>query len=306
MKRFVIGILAHVDAGKTTLSDNILYMCKTIRKPGRVDKKDSFLDSYALERERGITIFSKQAVFEYGDVSFTLLDTPGHVDFSPEMERTLAALDAAVLVISGPEGVQAHTRTLWKLFKAYDIPVFIFVNKMDRETAVRGDVDRELKVTLDPGCIDMTGLFGEKAGRAETEKIMEELSLVSEDILEEYLENGTLCDESLGSLVVERKLFPVIYGSALKQEGVLCVPEAMSRLLPEIDYGDEFGARIYKVSRDSSGKRVTFMKITGGSISTRDAVAYTYEGEPVDISSDAIKIGVMVIGVEPSLVNWLL
>ena len=281
MNRFVIGILAHVDAGKTTLSDTILYLCKSIRKPGRVDKKDSFLDSYALERERGITIFSKQAVFEYGNASFTLLDTPGHVDFSTEMERTLSVLDAAVLVVSGPEGVQAHTRTLWKLLNIYDIPTFIFVNKMDREVALKGNIGVELKKSLSSGCIEITPLVREGSTNAEKLSVMEELSLCDEEILESFLENGKIEDEEIGSMLVERKLFPVIYGSALKQEGVEELLSAMSKYLPDISYDDGFAARVYKIGRDASGKRVTYLKLTGGKLSNRDAVTYLAQGEEV-------------------------
>ncbi|MBR4781641.1 MAG: TetM/TetW/TetO/TetS family tetracycline resistance ribosomal protection protein [Lachnospiraceae bacterium] len=281
MNRFVIGILAHVDAGKTTLSDTILYLCKSIRKPGRVDKKDSFLDSYALERERGITIFSKQAVFEYGNASFTLLDTPGHVDFSTEMERTLSVLDAAVLVVSGPEGVQAHTRTLWKLLNIYDIPTFIFVNKMDREVALKGNIGVELKKSLSSGCIEISPLVREGSTNAEKLSVMEELSLCDEEILENFLENGKIEDEEIGSMIVERKLFPVIYGSALKQEGVEDLLLAMSKYLPDISYDDGFAARVYKIGRDTSGKRVTYLKLTGGKLSNRDAVTYLAQGEEV-------------------------
>ena len=281
MNRFVIGILAHVDAGKTTLSDTILYLCKSIRKPGRVDKKDSFLDSYALERERGITIFSKQAVFEYGNASFTLLDTPGHVDFSTEMERTLSVLDAAVLVVSGPEGVQAHTRTLWKLLNIYDIPTFIFVNKMDREVALKGNIGVELKKSLSSGCIEITPLVREGSTNAEKLSVMEELSLCDEEILENFLENGKIEDEEIGSMIVERKLFPVIYGSALKQEGVEDLLLAMSKYLPDISYDAGFAARVYKIGRDASGKRVTYLKLTGGKLSNRDAVTYLAQGEEV-------------------------
>ena len=281
MKRLVIGILAHVDAGKTTLSDNILYLSKSIRKPGRVDKKDSFLDSYALERERGITIFSKQAVFEYGNASFTLLDTPGHVDFSTEMERTLSVLDAAVLVISGPEGIQAHTRTLWKLLNIYDIPVFVFVNKMDRETAIKGNIGASLKKELSSGCIEFTGMISEGSSNAERRAVLEEISLCDEEVLESFLEKGNIEDEEIGSLIVERKLFPVIYGSALKQEGVEELIAVMSRFLPEILYEERFAARVYKVGRDASGKRITYMKLTGGRLNTREQVEYTAGGEEI-------------------------
>ena len=275
MKRFVIGILAHVDAGKTTLSDTILYLCKSIRKPGRVDKKDSFLDSYALEKERGITIYSKQACFEYGNVSFTLLDTPGHVDFSPEMERTLVTLDAAVLVVSGPEGIQAHTRTLWKLLGGYDIPVFVFVNKMDRENANRGDINKELKEGLSVNCIDMTDFFSNE--RNLKIKVYEDISLCDEILLEEYLDRGSIADTSISNLIIERKLFPCVFGSALKQDGVEVLLKLMTVLLPEIEYGDGFAARVYKVNRDSSGRRVSFLKVTGGSLNTRDIIEYSTE-----------------------------
>ena len=290
MNRFVIGILAHVDAGKTTLSDTILYLCKSIRKPGRVDKKDSFLDSYALERERGITIFSKQAVFEYGNASFTLLDTPGHVDFSTEMERTLSVLDAAVLVISGPEGIQAHTRTLWKLLNIYDIPTFIFVNKMDRETALRGNIGAALKKDLSPGCIDFTRLVTEGSSNAGKHEVLEEISLCDEELLESFLEKGSLDDTEIGSLIVERKLFPVIYGSALKQEGALELLSAMSRFLPEISYEDKFAARVYKVGRDASGKRIAYLKLTGGRLSTREPVTYTAGGEELTEKVNEIRL----------------
>ena len=290
MKRFVIGILAHVDAGKTTLSDTILYLCKSIRKPGRVDKKDSFLDSYALERERGITIFSKQAVFEYGDVSFTLLDTPGHVDFSAEMERTLAVLDAAVLVISGPEGIQAHTRTLWKLLKSYDIPTFIFVNKMDRNVRGSRDISVELKNGLSAHCVDMTALFADDAKKSEKDAVLEEISLCDEELLEHYVETGEIEDEKIGGLVTDRNLFPCFYGSALKQEGVLALLEAMRRYLPEIEYGDSLAGRVIKTGRDTSGKRVTYLKITGGKLKNRDQINYISEGEELSEKINEIRV----------------
>lgn len=290
MKRFVIGILAHVDAGKTTLSDTILYLCKSIRKPGRVDKKDSFLDSYALERERGITIFSKQAVFEYGDVSFTLLDTPGHVDFSAEMERTLAVLDAAVLIISGPEGIQAHTRTLWKLLKSYDIPTFIFVNKMDRNIRGSRDISVELKNGLSGHCVDMTSLFAEGAPKTEKDAILEEISLCDEELLEHYIETGVIEDDRIGELVTQRDLFPCFYGSALKQEGVLALLEAMKRFLPEIEYGDSLAGRVIKTGRDASGKRVTYLKITGGTLKNRDQIDYISDGEEISEKINEIRV----------------
>jgi len=301
MRKIVIGILAHVDAGKTTLSEGILYTCHSLKKLGRVDKKDSFLDNYALERERGITIFSKQAVFKYEDLSFTLLDTPGHVDFSAEMERTLAMLDAAVLVVSGPDGVQAHTRTLWKLLQAYDVPTFIFVNKMDRDICSRADVYKELRTMLSKNCIDLSDLFIQKAadnaGSFEKfgfsknndgkQEVYENIALCDEELLDGYLESGSIADEAVQGLVGERKMFPVIFGSALKLEGVAGLLECLRKFAP-LPYEEEyFAARIYKIGRDNDGKRLTYMKITGGSLKNRDLISYCVkdeDGSDVDVS----------------------
>ena len=267
-KRLVIGILAHVDAGKTTLSESILYTSGKLKKMGRVDKKDAFLDNYTLERERGITIFSKQAVFEYGGVSFTLVDTPGHVDFSAETERTLSVLDAAILVISGPEGVQAHTRTLWRLLKNYDIPVFIFVNKTDR------NVDRTLaleniKRELSASCIDISGIGDSRRG-----KILEEIAMCREDVMNDFLESGNIEDRMITDLIGTRELFPVCFGSALRSEGVDDLLELIAKFCPEEYEDKEFSARVFKIGRDNDGNRLTFMKITGGSIANRETVEY--------------------------------
>ncbi|MCR5322335.1 MAG: TetM/TetW/TetO/TetS family tetracycline resistance ribosomal protection protein [Lachnospiraceae bacterium] len=275
-KRLVIGILAHVDAGKTTLSESILYTSGKIKKLGRVDKKDAFLDNYTLERERGITIFSKQAVFEYGGVSFTLVDTPGHVDFSAETERTLSVLDAAILVISGPEGVQAHTRTLWRLLKNYDIPVFIFVNKTDRDvnrTLVLENIKRELSGV----CVDMSGIDDSRRGQ-----ILEEIAMCREDVMDEFLTTGNIYDEMIIDLVGTRELFPTCFGSALKCEGVDKLLGLLSRFCPVGYENDEknaqkngkFSARVFKIGRDSDQNRLTFMKITGGSVANREVVEY--------------------------------
>ncbi|MBR4724676.1 MAG: NYN domain-containing protein [Lachnospiraceae bacterium] len=268
MKRLVIGILAHVDAGKTTLSESILYTCGRLKRMGRVDKKDSFLDNYVLERERGITIFSKQAVFEYGDVSFTLLDTPGHVDFSAEAERTLSVLDAAILVISGPEGVQAHTRTLWRLLKNYDIPVFIFVNKTDR------DVNKQLALEnirreLSGFCTDMSGINDSRRN-----SVLEEIAMCREDVMEEFLSSQDIRDESITDLVGTRGLFPVCFGSALKAEGVEDLLGLVAHYTPGQFTSETFSARVYKIGRDNDGNRLTYMKITGGELSNRDIVEY--------------------------------
>lgn len=275
MRRNVIGILAHVDAGKTTLSEGLLYACHIIRKPGRVDKKDSFLDNYALERERGITIYSKQAVFCYGDVSFTLLDTPGHVDFSPEMERTLCMLDAAILVINGAEGVQAHTRTLWKLLQAYDVPTFIFVNKMDREICLKDNIYREIRDFLSKNCVDVSGLFTNGTDiRKNAEPVYENIALCDEEVLEEYLEKGYVPDETVQELVGNRQIFPTLFGSALCLQGIEELLQALQRFIPPVFAKEKFAAQIYKITRDDSGKRLTHMKITGGVLKSRDILSY--------------------------------
>ena len=267
MNRLVTGILAHVDAGKTTLSEAILYKSDIIRTPGRVDSKDAFLDNYILERERGITIFSKQAVFERGGVSFTLVDTPGHVDFSTEMERALSVLDVAILVISGPEGIQAHTRTLWKLLKTYDIPSFIFVNKMDRGEADRAQIAAMLEEQLSPECIDFgSGIL--------SDELKERIALCDEDIMEKYLESGELSDEDIRYLIGERKLFPCFYGSALKIDGIDEFLDSFARFAPRYEAESEFGARVYKITRDEAGNRLTHLKLTGGRLKNREVVTY--------------------------------
>ena len=242
MKKLVMGILAHVDAGKTTLSEALLYESGVIRRLGRVDHKDAFLDTDAMERERGITIFSKQAVLPLGDTEVTLLDTPGHVDFSAETERTLRVLDCAVLVISGTDGVQAHTRTLWRLLERYGVPVLLFVNKMDLDGADRSAVLTELRQRLSGGCVD----FG-----APPEQIAEEAAMCDEAVLEQFLDSGSVADEELRRLVGERKLFPCWFGSALKLEGVKEFLEGLVRYAPRPAWPADFGARIYKVSRDA-------------------------------------------------------
>ena len=263
MHRLVIGILAHVDAGKTTLSEAILYKCDRIRRLGRVDKKDAFLDNYALERERGITIFSKQAVFTRGDVEFTLIDTPGHVDFSTETERALSVLDAAILVISGTDGIQAHTRTLWKLLGHYDIPTFIFVNKMDREGCDRDELQAQLESRLSDGCVDF-----------ETGERDERIALCDENVMESFLESGDLPDDTVRELIAERKLFPCFYGSALKLDGVDEFLDGLARFAPVPFPESAFGARVYKIGRDADGNRLTYMKVTGGVLKNRDVITY--------------------------------
>ncbi len=265
MKNIVMGILAHVDAGKTTLSESMLYLSGTVRKLGRVDHKDAFLDTYALERDRGITIFSKQAVFSLGNKKVTLLDTPGHVDFSAEMERTLQVLDYAVLVISGADGVQGHTETLWKLLKFYEIPTFIFINKMDQQGTDKEALLFELKERLDEGCICFEGSKGGTTGelRAET---LEELAMTDEKVLDYFMENESIQKEDICRLIKERKVFPCYFGSALKLEGVQELLFGFEQYMKSYTGTEEFGAKVFKISRDDKGERLTFLKVTGGKL----------------------------------------
>ncbi len=261
-KHICLGILAHVDAGKTTLSEALLYLGGSIRKMGRVDHKDAFLDTFELERARGITIFSKQAQLTFGDMELTLLDTPGHVDFAAEMERTLQVLDYAVLVVSGADGVQGHTETLWKLLAQYRVPVFLFVNKMDQPGTDRQARMEELVRRLDGNCID----FG---ADPDSEEFLENLAMCDEDVMERYLETGEVTAEDTARMIRERKVFPCFFGSALKLTGVEELIEGLSKYTLNPVYPEEFGARVYKISRDEQGKRLTHMKITGGSLKAR-------------------------------------
>ena len=260
-----IGLLAHVDAGKTTLSEALLYQSGARRSLGRVDHRDAYLDTHTLERSRGITIFSKQAMLSTAHLDITLVDTPGHVDFSAETERTLPILDCAILVISGTDGVQAHTLTLWQLLQRHHVPVVLFVNKMDLEGSDRDKVLEQLQKELSPGCLD----FG-----WESDKLWENAALCDENLLEQYLETGELSHENLQVLIAQRKLFPCIFGSALHLDGVEKLLEVLDAYLPRRQYPTEFGARIYKISRDSQGNRLTWMKITGGNLSVRAPMCY--------------------------------
>ena len=264
LKHICVGLLAHVDAGKTTLSEALLYKAGAVRKWGRVDHGDAFFDSDSQERDRGITIFSKQAELEYGGTRFTLLDTPGHVDFSAEMERTLQVLDYAVLVISGKDGVQGHTVTLWKLAEKYDIPLFIFINKTDLDGVDADRVLNELKERFDAGCLDFSC--------DRDEDWLEQAAMCDEKLLEEFLDTGSIGDDSLRRAVSERRIFPCYRGSALKLEGVDNLMCGLSHYSEEGKYGDDFGARVYKITRDDKGVRLTHMKITGGSLRVKDAI----------------------------------
>ena len=289
-KFITLGILAHVDAGKTTLSEAILYLTGAIRKAGRVDHKDAFLDTDEIERQRGITVYAKEARFSIGEKQFALLDTPGHTDFSSEMERTLQVLDYAVLVVSGADGVQAHTMTLWKLLAHYGIPLFVFVNKMDQPSAEREKLLKELSEQLGGGvfadfggarggeagtggCEDSESVAGRKmranasAGRwAFDETNAEEIAAANETLMEEYLTDGSFCEESLLMAVAKRELFPVFFGSALKMEGVAEFLDALGRLAAGRECGEGFGARVYKIGRDKQGSRMSYLRVTGGTL----------------------------------------
>ena len=260
MNNLTAGILAHVDAGKTTLTEAILYKSGSLRRLGRVDHKDAFLDHFEMERKRGITIFSKQAVFEWGGNRITLVDTPGHTDFSGETERTLGILDYAVLVISGSEGVQGHTKTLWNMLSLYNIPVIVFINKMDRDDTDRDHILKLLKKELSEGCLD----FGNR-----DEAFTEELAMADESTLDYYMEHDTVPDTEIRRLIRERKIFPCYFGSALKLEGIEEFLTAFSECTEPVPRPQEFGARVYKIARDDKGERLTFLKVTGGSLKVR-------------------------------------
>jgi len=265
-KQITMGILAHVDAGKTTLSEGILYTCKAIRKLGRVDHQDAFLDTNTLERNRGITIFSKQAECSLGEYGITLLDTPGHVDFSAEMERTLQVLDYAILVISGADGVQGHTETLWRLLSRYEIPVFLFINKMDQPGTDRVVLMGELKEKLQENCVDFSA-------DQTTEEWKEQVAVCDEQVMEQYLDGKEITQEQIREMIRKREIFPCYFGSALKMNGVEEFLEDLKIRMKENDYPEEFGAKVYKITRDPQGERLTHMKITGGSLKVKSVLS---------------------------------
>lgn len=265
-KRLCIGILAHVDAGKTTLSEAMLYTCGVIRKLGRVDSRDAFLDTYEMERERGITIFSKQAMLRMDDLEISLLDTPGHVDFSAEMERTLQVLDYAILVVSGMDGVQGHTRTLWKLLERYQVPTYLFINKMDQQGTDPAGLMTEIKEKLSDNCTDF--------GTEDKSSIYESAALCEEALLNQYLEQGEISDRDIARLIVERKIFPCYFGSALKMDGVKSLLDGIRNYGMCPEFGTELGARVFKILRDTQGNRLTYVKITGGALKVKDVLSY--------------------------------
>ena len=276
-KRLCVGLLAHVDAGKTTLSEAMLYRAGVIRTFGRVDHGDTFLDTDAQERSRGITIFSKQAVLPLPGCTLTLLDTPGHVDFSAEMERTLQVLDCAVLIISGPAGIQSHTVTLWRLLRRYQVPVILFFNKMDVQTADRDALLAAVRSELDEGCID----FSQPQAR-----LFEELSLSDEALMEGYLASGTLSDAQIASLVSRRRVFPCLFGSALRQTGVDALLDTLRRYVDEPARGADFGAHVFKIARDEKSARLTFLKVTGGTLTVKQ----TLSGEGWEEKADQLRL----------------
>ena len=260
-----LGLLAHVDAGKTTLSEALLYTSGMRRTLGRVDHKDAFLDTHELERRRGITIFSKQALLSTPRLELTLVDTPGHVDFSAEAERVLPVLDCAVLVISGTDGVQAHTLTLWQLLERYGVPVFLFINKMDLPGQTPAQLLAQLQERLDPGCVDFS---------AEEAQVAEQVAMADEALLDQYLQTGSVSDGQIRQLIASRKLFPCCFGSGLKLQNVELLLQLLDRYAPEAKCKDTFGARVYKISRDPQGNRLTWLKVTGGSLHVRDLISY--------------------------------
>lgn len=280
MKKLVIGILAHVDAGKTTLSEELLYLCGEIRKIGRVDHGDAFLDTYELEKERGITIFSKQALLKTENMEVTLLDTPGHVDFSAEMERTLQVLDYAILVINGMDGVQSHTMTLWRLLERYQIPTFLFVNKMDQQGTDHDALLNDLKQHLHENCVDFGRTQDTDYGMYElTPEQLENIAVCEEDILETYLKTGIVEDRDIARLIVQRKIFPCYFGSALKEKGVKDFWNGVQKYTVEPKRPTEFGAKVFKIARDEQGNRLTYMKITGGSLKVKTLLSSNLNGQ---------------------------
>lgn len=270
MNRLIFGILAHVDAGKTTLSEGLMYKSGAIRKIGRVDNKDAHLDTNELERARGITIFSSQAELKIDDLDITLLDTPGHVDFSAEMERTLRVLDYAILIISGADGVQGHTETLWKLLREYNVPVFIFVNKMDQNGTDKEKILEDIREKLTDSCVDFTD--------TDSEEFYENIAMSDEHVMEDYLDNMTVSIEDIQGLIVERKIFPCFFGSALGLTGIDEFMQGLYTYTLRPEYSKEFGARVYKITREADGTRLTHIKVTGGTLRVKTELTGDTDG----------------------------
>lgn len=279
-KPICVGLLAHVDAGKTTLSEALLYTSGSIRKMGRVDNQDAFLDTYDLERARGITIFSKQAVLDWDDFKITLLDTPGHVDFSTEMERTLQVLDYAILLISGADGVQAHTQTLWRLLQRYQVPVFIFINKMDQYGTDAQALLTQLQERLDSSCIDFSS--------QDQETFYDALAMCSEEALDQFLEQGTISHTCIQEMIKTRKVIPCYFGSALKLTGVREFLEGFVQYVKVPQYPSEFAAKVFKIARDEQGKRLTYLKMTGGTLKVRDTFTNASRPDVTDVWEEKV------------------
>ncbi len=265
MRKLAVGILAHVDAGKTTLSESLLYESGMIKQVGRVDNQNAFLDTEELERARGITIFSKQAIMNCSDTCITLLDTPGHVDFSAEMERTLWVMDYAILVISGADGVQGHTLTLWRLLERYQIPTFLFINKMDQQGTNRESLMENIRKHFGEGCVDFNGL--------EKSELFEQIAVCDECLLEEYLEGREITEFTIVDLIAKRKVFPCYFGSALKLDGVDVFLAELLRFMKKQETGSEFGAKVFKIARDQQGNRLTYVKVTSGELRVKDVLS---------------------------------
>ncbi|PWG59310.1 GTP-binding protein [Bifidobacterium catulorum] len=277
MKQAVVGILAHVDAGKTTLSEAMLYRSGEIRSLGRVDHGDAFLDTDDMEKRRGITIFSKQAIVEHGGLRINLLDTPGHVDFSAEMERTLRVLDYAILVVSGPDGVQGYTETLWRLLERYRVPTFVFVNKMDAVGADHDALLARLQRRFGEGCVD----FGVEPGPGEREDV----ALLDEAAMDDYLDGGMVGDDRLRSMIAARRLFPCYFGSALKLDGVDGLLDGLERYTRRIEYPERFGARVFNISHDRQGNRLTWLKVTGGRLPVKSWLTNGDDAQPDNVAA---------------------
>lgn len=280
MKRIITGILAHVDAGKTTLSESLLYIGGTLKNAGRVDHGNAFLDNFQLERERGITIFSKQARVSYKGLDMVLLDTPGHVDFSSEMERTLQVLDYAILVISGTDGIQAHTETLWKLLEIYSIPTFIFINKMDIAAVDKDAILNDIRKRFGDGCVDFN----------DTDTVYENVAVCDDKLIEKYLESSVVEKEDIVKLILDRKVFPCFFGAALKMDGVEELLNGLNEYAAQKRYGTDFGARVYKVARDEKGTRLTYLKVTGGALKVKTELKYSKEGESFSEKVNQIRL----------------
>ena len=280
MKKIVVGILAHVDAGKTTLSEGLLYSAGMINRIGRVDKRNAYLDTYSLERERGITIFSKQATLSFGETEITLVDTPGHIDFSCEAERALSVQDYAILVVSASDGIVSHTKTLWQLLKKRKIPTFIFVNKTDIAQRTRDEIMSELKTSISPLCVNFCS----------SDTKYEDSASLDERLMDEFFDTGSISDENIRSAIKNLRIVPCFFGSALKMNGVKEFLTELDRYTEPISYNERiFGARIYKIARDTNGKRLTYMKITGGRLSSKDTLTF-YDGDGNLITEKAEEI----------------